>query len=46
MCVNFMNKLVKVMLMPLTKIDECLNSLVGVSRSVLLSALVDNLETS
>lgn len=43
MRMNLMNKLVKVMLMSLTKIDECLNGLVGVGRSVLLSALINNL---
>lgn len=43
MCVDLMNELVKVMFMPLTQIDECLNGLVGIGGSIILSAFFDNL---
>lgn len=46
MCVNFVDKLVKVVLVPLAQINESLNSLVRICRGVLLSALVNDLITT
>lgn len=43
MRVHLMDELVEVMLVPLAKIDKCLDGLIGICRCILVVASLDNL---